>query len=164
MWVCVCAACMDVWFKMSLTYINGAHVNVIFVYISAMEMVWLLQQNTSGYPGHRLPLHNTFHNICWILRETGSFPWVIAQCRKSQLGCTVLEAMQWRTRISIQSIFMRICTALTKVWGILHNNVLICIISKGHKNKKLYWDNILPMYNSVNGCNHDYKFWHFVHK
>lgn len=164
MQVCGCVACMEVWFKMSLTYINGAHVHVIFVYISAMEKVWLekvwlLQQNTSGYPGYRLSHHNTFHNICRILRENGSFPWVIAQCGKPQFGSTVLEAVQWRTCTSVQSIFMRMCTALTQVWGIF-----ICIISKVHKNRNLYWDNILATYNSVNGCNHDYKFWHSVHK
>jgi len=79
---------------MSLTYTNGAHVNVIFVYISAMEVVWLLQQKTSGYPGHRLPHHNPFHNICRILRETGSFPRVIAQREKSQFGSAVLEVVQ----------------------------------------------------------------------
>jgi len=55
---------MEVQFEMSLTYINGARITVIFVYISAMETVWLLQQNSSGYPGHKLLHHNTFHNIC----------------------------------------------------------------------------------------------------
>jgi len=70
---------------------------------------------------HRHPHCETLETIHRILRESGSFPWVNAECEEPRHGeIDVLVAVQWSRSASIQRIFQMTGTAQTRVWRIMH--------------------------------------------